>query len=66
MLSKELFVLRMCFDETLFAIESTPDDEEWTSFLSLFGFEPITRLPCTDGKERRLLASPAVCNVRAA
>jgi hypothetical protein len=61
-LSTELFALRLSVKEPLFTIENTPDAPQWESYLALFGFKPIMRLPCTDGQERRLFASPAIAD----
>jgi hypothetical protein len=32
----------------------TADDDKFERFVSLFGWKPLTTIPCTDGKTRRL------------
>lgn len=56
-MDREWRCLRACTDALIFAIEPEPDDEKWERFVKPFGFVFSSRIPCTDGRSRRVFVS---------
>lgn len=53
----EFATLRECTDAPIFAFEDKPDDAKWQRYVSLMGFEYLSRVECTDGLSRRCFVS---------
>jgi hypothetical protein len=52
----EWALLRSCVPCPLFAY-GEEDDEKYAHFMRTLGFEPISFIPCTDGRSRRVFVS---------
>lgn len=52
-LKKDFALFRECIPGPIFTA-GTNDDDKFLRFVSLFGWTPLTVIPCTDGKTRRL------------